>query len=211
MTDAQPSTDRDLALLSAYIDQQLPAREREQVQARLKDDRGLRRMLDELRIVRQQLGSAPTLTVPRNFTLTAEQALAIRPPRGFSLFQPAVLNVATAMAALVLVALVAVDALGLRPNLPGPASVAAEADGAAVMLAAEEAEEEAQLIAAEEPTPDAPHATSANPGENAPEVDAVVVAPDVSPTRNLLRFAEIAVVVVIAALLLARFVERRRG
>ena len=75
------TTERDYETLSAYVDDQLSARERSAFEARLADDRDLRLALKALRQDKLLLRKLPALRAPRNFTLTRAQAAAIRPAR----------------------------------------------------------------------------------------------------------------------------------
>jgi hypothetical protein len=66
--------ERDLELLSAYLDGQLPAEERSALEARLRVDDALRRELDLLRETTGLIRSLPVRKAPRNYTLTPAQA-----------------------------------------------------------------------------------------------------------------------------------------
>ena len=106
--------ERNTEQLSAYLDDALSASERKALEARLKTDASLRRELDALRQTQAVLQSLPKVTAPRNFTLTAEQANAIRRVRT----APAMdlwLRTATAVVAMLLVVVV----LGNRMSLTG--------------------------------------------------------------------------------------------
>ncbi len=82
-----PIPQNDYEALSAYLDNQLPARERSRLEARLQLDNDLRAELDALRRTRSILRAAPLVRAPRNFTLTPEMAGAIgKPARPANLF-----------------------------------------------------------------------------------------------------------------------------
>lgn len=66
MTSRMPD---EIELLSAYLDNALPARQREALEARLADSAELRAQLDDLRAVRAMLRSTPVLQPPRDFRL----------------------------------------------------------------------------------------------------------------------------------------------
>lgn len=68
---------RDLERLSAYIDGDLSPREARALEERLRDDKGLRQALAELRAVVGAVRQLPSLRPPRNFTLPAD---AVRRP-----------------------------------------------------------------------------------------------------------------------------------
>ncbi|MGB9737835.1 anti-sigma factor [Chloroflexus sp.] len=74
----QPSStelpERDLVLLSAYIDGELTEAERTALEQRLAHESRLRRELEELQATRDLLREQPWLTPPRSFTLTPEMA-----------------------------------------------------------------------------------------------------------------------------------------
>ncbi|MCC6616733.1 MAG: LPXTG cell wall anchor domain-containing protein [Anaerolineae bacterium] len=62
--------DRELELLSAYLDGALDESERQALEARLAHDAPLQRELDLLRETKQLIGALPTLRAPRNLTIT---------------------------------------------------------------------------------------------------------------------------------------------
>lgn len=65
---------RDWESLSAYLDGELSAKERSQIELRLRDDPELRSALKGLRQTRIVLRSQPRLRAPRNFTLSPQMA-----------------------------------------------------------------------------------------------------------------------------------------
>jgi anti-sigma factor RsiW len=69
---------KDWQLLSDYIDGQLLARQKEELEQRLQVDVGLRQGLEEMRQTRAILRSVPRLKVPHNFTLTRAMASEAR-------------------------------------------------------------------------------------------------------------------------------------
>lgn len=68
-TRSQPPSQRDLELLSAYLDGELSDRERLALEKRLSQDKTLRAALDGLRETVSLVQSLPRLKAPRNFTL----------------------------------------------------------------------------------------------------------------------------------------------
>jgi hypothetical protein len=64
-----PLSDRDLELLSAYLDGELRPSEKGALEARLARDETLRAVLDDLQANRLLLRQAPRLKAPRSFTL----------------------------------------------------------------------------------------------------------------------------------------------
>ncbi len=103
--------DRDLELLSAYLDDALSSEERAALDARLAAEPALRRELAALRQTVALVHDFSRATAPRNFTLTAAM---VRPPK--ILFFPATTAVSL-MSAVAAIVLVAAGALLLaRPN-----------------------------------------------------------------------------------------------
>jgi hypothetical protein len=73
MTASQQSpTERDLELLSAYLDGELTDRERNKLERRLNQERALQDELTALRDTVALLHELPQLKAPRNFTLDPE-------------------------------------------------------------------------------------------------------------------------------------------
>ena len=63
---------KDRLLLSAYLDGEVNARERQRLETRLRSDTQLRAQLDELRITRALIRALPHKKAPRSFALTPE-------------------------------------------------------------------------------------------------------------------------------------------
>ncbi len=122
---------QDFDRLSAYLDHQLSGPERAALEARLGQEADLRAGLDELRRNVRLLRALPQHKVPRNFTLTPEQARAVRRPRfSFNLF-PA-MRLATGFAALAFVFVLGADLwqtnnAAMLAQAPAPAAVQMEA------------------------------------------------------------------------------------
>jgi len=104
------TTTQDFDRLSAYLDDQLPARDRAAIEARLAAEPDLRDSLNDLRLTVRALRALPQVRPPRSFALTPAQVggAQARPQRG-PLFP--VLRFATAFSALAL-AVVLVGDLG---------------------------------------------------------------------------------------------------
>ncbi|MCB9135703.1 MAG: hypothetical protein H6636_09770 [Anaerolineales bacterium] len=84
----QMITPREQEMLSAYLDNALKPRERQQLETQLQTRPELRAALNELRQTQLILRQAPAVRAPRNFTLTPEMAgLRTRPPRIYPAFQ----------------------------------------------------------------------------------------------------------------------------
>lgn len=69
MTHYLPPSERDLELLSAYLDGELSDHERRAIEQRLASDSDLRRALDDLRATVRLVGALPRLKAPRSFAL----------------------------------------------------------------------------------------------------------------------------------------------
>lgn len=71
--------DRDLELLSSYLDGQLTPSDSARLESRLKSDGQLASTLDDLRAARTLLRQLPKRRAPRNFTLTRKM-VGLNPP-----------------------------------------------------------------------------------------------------------------------------------
>jgi len=79
---------RDLELLSAYLDGQLKPSDSALLKSRLSSDPNLRAVLDDLRTARGLLRQLPPRRAPRNFTLTRKMVGQNPPmPRAYPLFR----------------------------------------------------------------------------------------------------------------------------
>ena len=93
--------EKDLETLSAYLDGELTAKERERVERLLEVDQDLQSWYEKLKRTRSVLRSTPALRAPRNFFLTPEMVgQTVKPSRAFP-----ILRFASAFAALLLVLL----------------------------------------------------------------------------------------------------------
>ncbi|MBI3242537.1 MAG: hypothetical protein HYZ49_09630 [Chloroflexi bacterium] len=120
------SRDRELELLSAYLDNQLAPTERAKLERRLATDSKLRAALDDLQGVKTTLAALPKVKPPRNFTLTPKMLEArglATPARPLTRLLP-VVNIATALAAVLFAVLVTAD-LGGGFNVAAPAQPSA--------------------------------------------------------------------------------------
>lgn len=114
---------REWENLSAYLDEELPEKERTRLESRLKGNPELKAALEDLRRIRLVLRSQPRLRAHRNFTLTPEmvakpgvfrnKAVTGRFERAF----PA-LRFASALASILLVLVVLGDLLTGAPPIP---------------------------------------------------------------------------------------------
>lgn len=158
MTFFPSSSDREFELLSAYLDNQLGPAERARLERRLAQEPKLKAALDDLRSVKATLTALPKVKPPRNFTLTLKQlearglAASARPP--VRLF--ALVNLATALAAVVFAALITAD-LGGSFNLATPAEAPA-AQVESLQVAEAQAVESASADSALKSTTETPEA-----------------------------------------------------
>lgn len=147
MRRSDANLSRDIERLSAYLDGDLPPSEVAQLEARLKRESDLQRLLEELRYTVTRLRELPTVRAPRNFTLTPAMA-GIKPRRQplFSLFR-----FASAVAAVALAVVVGLDVLAASGGLPALSALTGDAGQETTMLNDEElraaapAAEEAEL------------------------------------------------------------------
>lgn len=125
--------------LSAYLDDTLSGRQRQAFEQQLAHDPDLRRELEALRLIRQQMRALPRRSVPRSFTL---DTAVYGKPRKEPLVQAyPVLRAATAMTAFFFVAALAFSLFNLG-GLSG--------SGATAPMAAEAPAQESEIAAAPE-------------------------------------------------------------
>lgn len=121
------SSPRDLELLSEYLDGRLDARQRDQLEARLRSTKELAETLQGLAQTRTLLRSLPKLKSPRSFRLTPEMVGKPATPRLYPTFQ-----FASILASLLLVLVLAGDILGLGVQTASRMAVPAAAPPLAV-------------------------------------------------------------------------------
>lgn len=134
-------SEQDFERLSAYLDHELSAPETARLEQRLAHDADLQAALRDLRRQTRALRALPAVKPPRVFTLTAEQAQAVRRPRRpfFEALFPAV-RLATSLSAAAFAVVLAAAVLG--PNTGGlpmankdTLSAASQAEAPAAALA----------------------------------------------------------------------------
>jgi len=112
MTTQPPQlNDRDLELISAYIDGQLSAEERREVERRLDDEADLRLAYEELRATVQVLRDLEPVRPPRSLTLDPANVALQRPP-ATRLGWGRLLQVAGVFAAVLVVAIGTLSVIG---------------------------------------------------------------------------------------------------
>lgn len=170
---------RDLELLSAYIDRDVTARQREQLEKRLKDDAVLRDALTVLRQTRAALRAAPQVRAPRSFALTPEMVRGIRRRMSWA----GSLRMVSVLASFLFVVLLAGDLwLGAaQPQIAESQAVSYEAEAMAEPAEAAEAPAVAEVFtekSSDAPLPPEPTAAykisaTGEPGAEAPVAAAV--------------------------------------
>src|SRR5215208_7251226 len=107
---------RDLELLSSYLDGQLKPSDSARLEARLSADPNLRAVLDDLRASRGLLRQLPMRKAPRNFTLTPKMVGKNPPlPRAYPAFR-----FVSALATLLFCFTVGLNIFGTQMAAPGP-------------------------------------------------------------------------------------------
>ncbi|MCB2214130.1 hypothetical protein KQH50_01920 [bacterium] len=114
-------TDRDLRLLSAYLDGELKESQKRKLEQRLAEDTALRERLDNLRKTKSMLSWLPRVPAPRNFTLTPEMVTVRRKKRPLLLS----LRWASSVAAILMVVLFSFELLSGNALLAGPSQKSA--------------------------------------------------------------------------------------
>ena len=142
---------RDLELLSAYLDGQLKPSDSARLETRLKTDPQLASVLTDLRATRSLLRKLPARKAPRNFTLTRKMVGQNPPlPRAYPIFR-----FATALATLLFFFSFGLNTVGRQ--------MASQTSGFGMGGGGGGAEESAQSLAADAPmvATEAPAATEA--------------------------------------------------
>jgi len=171
---------RDIELLSSYLDGQLSSADSTRLEARLRTDPDLRSVLQDLRGARSVLRQLPMRKAPRNFTLTPKMVGKNPPlPRSYPAFK-----FAASLATILLFFTYALNVLG--PQLAAQPAVFGMGGGGAPDTTFESA------AAAEPPAAatEAPAATDAPVQEEpsvamAPLSTATVLAEDANSTRAI--------------------------
>jgi anti-sigma factor RsiW len=109
-------SERDLETISAYLDGQLPQRERTRLETRLQTDPGLREAYEQMHRTRAVLRSLPAVRAPRNFTLTPQMVKVRKsPPAAYP-----VLRLASVLATLMFVLVMVGDLMTPRGVVLAP-------------------------------------------------------------------------------------------
>ncbi len=117
-------TDQDYELLSAYLDDALPAAERAALELRLQAEAELRRELNNLRATVGLLKTLPPRRAPRNFTLTP--AMLRRPAQRWLIFPTSAAFSALSAAAAALLIIGGSVIFSLSTGSPAPPSAAVQ-------------------------------------------------------------------------------------
>lgn len=110
--------ERDIELLSAYLDDALSPHARQALEMRLQREADLARQLDEMRRTQSLVRSLPKVKAPRNYTLTPQQAAAIRRAPGGTPVADLWLRTATAVVAVMFVVVLAGQNIAGNVALP---------------------------------------------------------------------------------------------
>ena len=123
------TTPQDVERLSAYLDHQLSPAEKTRLEARLRQEPELKAALADLQTTARLLHGLPTLTPPRNFTLSPSQVSKLSQTRPIFVK----LRLTTAMATLALVGVIGGDLLS-NLSLGFGGAAAPVSQGAAVKM-----------------------------------------------------------------------------
>jgi len=157
---------RDVELLSAYLDGELKPSDSARLEARLKTDRELVSVMDDLRAARNLLRRLPQRRAPRNFTLTRKMVGQNPPmPRAYSGFR-----FATALATLLFVFTFGVNFMASQL---AAAPATGMGGGGDVSSFAQEAPAAAEVPATEAPATEAPAELAPMPTQQPPSEDSV--------------------------------------
>ena len=215
---------RDIELISEYLDGRLDSSDSTRLESRLASDPALASTLDALRESRNLLRRMPKRRAPRNFTLTRKM-VGLKPPlpRSYPVFK-----FATAFAAfLFLISVFATRTSQLAASAPAPASYGIGSGGGADVPATEESlMMESSLAATEAPATEAPALAplptemASVPSDANPESETARVTEDPSakntpvPAPPLIANWQIALGMVallgVAVMFLLRFLAARR-
>ncbi len=167
---------RDLELLSSYLDGQLKPSDSARLERRLSSDPNLRSVLDDLRAARGLLRQLPMRRAPRNFTLTP-QMVGKRPPlpRAYPAFR-----FVTALATLLFFVTMGVNFLAPQMAQPQPQAFGKGGGGAGG--APEINSAQASSEATEAPATQAPALQAPAPTQSPNEAPAVGLAPMLTAT-----------------------------
>ncbi|HEX9106733.1 MAG TPA: hypothetical protein VF832_05890, partial [Longimicrobiales bacterium] len=186
---------REFEMLSAYIDGQLPAKDVRRLEARLRASPELNAALDEMRHTRLLLRQSRRRRAPRSFALTPAMVGEARRQRSASPFWFPAFGFASAMAALLLVIVLAVQlapgspiarSIAMRSSNTGAAAPAAASDLAATqpaaLLAPGQAKSGAHPAATATPLQPGAPAAAAQPTQAAQALPAAPLGPSASST-----------------------------
>jgi hypothetical protein len=167
---------RDIELLSSYLDGQLSFADSARLEARLRTEPDLRSVLQDLRGARSLLRQLPMRKAPRSFRLTPQMVGKNPPlPRSYPVFK-----FATSLATLLLFFTIGLNFLG--PQLASQPPAFGMGGGAPDTFSAESAQ-----LATEEPLADAMPAATEPPATEAPaaEEPSVAMAPMSTATASV--------------------------
>lgn len=94
-------SDRDYELISAFLDGEVDARQKKDIEGRLSRDTQFRSAYEQMSRTRQLMRSQPLLRAPRTYTLSSKAIAALQPTKRALLSFPALLQTASAFASVV--------------------------------------------------------------------------------------------------------------
>lgn len=143
---------RDLELLSSYLDGQLKSSDSARLEKRLSADSDLRAVLDDLRSARGLLRQLPMRKAPRNFTLTPKMVGKNPPlPRTYPTFR-----FVTALATLLLFFTMGVNFMAVQMAAPASSAFGMGGGGAPEVFSAEAPAASQEGVATEAPLEEPP-------------------------------------------------------
>ena len=173
---------KDLEALSAYLDNQLTARDRARLETRLQENDDLRTALEDLRRTRAILRAQPKMRAPRNFTLTPEMVGQRIPQRKQQpLFQT--LRFAAVAISLLFVFVVIGDLMfGSSMNALEPLAEAPRNEIVTQVVSKPGSDESAAMMVLPEPQESPQESQEQSTPEEIVKTVAVGLSSDVSPT-----------------------------
>jgi hypothetical protein len=120
----KPAADKRQEQISAYVDGQLPAWERQRLEQEMAGDAALRQEVEQQQLIKSRVSRLPRQRAPRNFTLNPSLYGRPQPQPATWLFP--VMRTATALAAVFFVLAIILEMAGLFVARPVMAPVAME-------------------------------------------------------------------------------------
>lgn len=184
-------SDRELELLSAYLDHELSPKDQDLIEARLESNPDLRRILGELHQNRAAMRRLPRLRAPRNFTLSPDAVGVKSKRRTYPVF-----GIVSALSSFVLILVLAGDFLFQPAMVSQPIvdtlateAIQVEITGEAEILREAEIIVTSQVEALEELPQAAPAESIVESESMAMEAEGIAATPSVETTRGIDTFS----------------------